>query len=147
MVRPSRPVTSCAAPRPLGHSGMRLAYRGNLLAHVVKNSGASLLVCHAGLMDRLHDIDLAQVRNIVVSGDYAGAVEIALVRHGSTSSSARSAWRNVRRARESRARVASGVSPTASPAAAVASPSTSTRKTSARSSGATASSVAAVCEG
>ncbi len=48
------------------------SFRGNLLAHVVKNSGASLLVCHAGLMDRLHDIDLAQVQDIVVCGEYAG---------------------------------------------------------------------------
>lgn len=46
--------------------------RGNLLAHVIRNSGAKLMVCHAVLMERLHDIDLAQLEAIVTVGDYAG---------------------------------------------------------------------------
>jgi crotonobetaine/carnitine-CoA ligase len=48
------------------------SFRGNLLGHVISNSGAKLLVCHAALMDRLNDIDLAQVEAIVASGDHAG---------------------------------------------------------------------------
>jgi len=44
------------------------SYRGNLLAHVVANSGARLMLCHAGLFDRLFDIDLAQVEAIAVIG-------------------------------------------------------------------------------
>ena len=48
------------------------SFRGNLLAHVISNAGAQVLVCHAGLMDRLHDVDLAQVQTIIVSGDYSG---------------------------------------------------------------------------
>jgi len=48
------------------------SFRGNLLAHVISNSGAQLLVCHAGLMDRLQDVALAQVQTIIVSGDYSG---------------------------------------------------------------------------
>jgi crotonobetaine/carnitine-CoA ligase len=48
------------------------SFRGNLLAHVISNAGAQILVCHAGLMDRLHDVDLAQIQTIIVSGDYSG---------------------------------------------------------------------------
>lgn len=48
------------------------SFRGNLLAHVISNAGAQVLVCHAGLMDRLHDVDLAQIQTIIVSGDYSG---------------------------------------------------------------------------
>lgn len=48
------------------------SFRGNLLAHVIRNSGAKLLVCHAALMERLHDIDLAQIEAIVATGDYSG---------------------------------------------------------------------------
>ena len=36
-----------------------LAYRGNLLAHVVRNSQAKLIVLHADLLPRLDDIDCA----------------------------------------------------------------------------------------
>jgi crotonobetaine/carnitine-CoA ligase len=50
------------------------SFRGNLLAHVISNAGAQILVCHAGLMDRLHDVDLAQIQTIIVSGDYSGPV-------------------------------------------------------------------------
>ncbi|MGE4244255.1 AMP-binding protein [Ramlibacter sp.] len=49
------------------------SFRGNLLAHVIRNTGAKLMVCHAGLMERLHDIDLAQLEAIVISGDHEGA--------------------------------------------------------------------------
>jgi len=48
------------------------SFRGNLLAHVVRNAGAKILVCHARLMERLHDIDLAQVDTLVCVGDYEG---------------------------------------------------------------------------
>jgi crotonobetaine/carnitine-CoA ligase len=41
------------------------SFRGNLLAHVVRNAGAKILVCHARLMERLHDIDLAQVDTLI----------------------------------------------------------------------------------
>lgn len=47
--------------------------RGNLLAHVLRNSKAGILVCHASLVARLHDLDLAQLETIVAVGSHAGA--------------------------------------------------------------------------
>ncbi|HJQ55667.1 MAG TPA: AMP-binding protein, partial [Vineibacter sp.] len=50
---------------------INLAYRGRLLAHVVENSDASLIVCHADLLPRLADIDRARLRRAVVLGGAA----------------------------------------------------------------------------
>ena len=44
------------------------AYRGNLLEHVLRNSDASLLVAHAGLLERLADIDASLIDTVVVIG-------------------------------------------------------------------------------
>ena len=49
------------------------SFRGNLLAHVIRNSGARLLICHPRLIERLHDVDLAQLEAIVVAGEFRGA--------------------------------------------------------------------------
>lgn len=48
------------------------AYRGNLLAHVLANSDARLLVCHAGLLDRLAEVDTAAIETVIVVGDGNG---------------------------------------------------------------------------
>src|SRR6185369_5088330 len=49
---------------------INLAYRGGLLAHVVANSDARLIVAHADLVGRLADIDRAQVTAaVVLNGD------------------------------------------------------------------------------
>jgi len=45
------------------------AYRGNLLEHVLRNSDATVLVAHAGLLDRLAGIDTSAIATIVVVGD------------------------------------------------------------------------------
>lgn len=45
------------------------AYRGAILEHVLANSDASLLVAHAGLLDRLDAIDAAAVAKVVVVGE------------------------------------------------------------------------------
>jgi len=45
---------------------INLAYRGGLLAHVVANSDARLIVAHADLAGRLAEIDLAQLTDAVV---------------------------------------------------------------------------------
>ncbi len=45
------------------------AYRGNLLEHVLRNSDATLLVAHAGLLDRLSGIDTSAIATVVVVGD------------------------------------------------------------------------------
>ena len=49
------------------------SFRGNLLAHVIRNAGARLLVCHGTLLERLHTIELAQLQTIVTVGDHAAA--------------------------------------------------------------------------
>lgn len=46
------------------------AYRGNLLRHVVDNSGASVIVIHTDLVPRLTEIDLAALKSqVIVGGD------------------------------------------------------------------------------
>ena len=45
------------------------AYRGNLLAHVLKNSGATRLVADGRLIERLQDIDTAQLKTLIIEGD------------------------------------------------------------------------------
>ena len=44
------------------------AYRGSLLEHVLRNSDATLLVAHAGLLDRLEGIDTSAIATVVVVG-------------------------------------------------------------------------------
>lgn len=48
------------------------AYRGNLLEHVVRNSDARVMIVHADLVDRLTDIDTAQVESLIVVGGDTG---------------------------------------------------------------------------
>jgi crotonobetaine/carnitine-CoA ligase len=43
------------------------AYRGNLLAHVVRNSGAKLMIVHPDLAPRLAEVDLAEIAQLVVT--------------------------------------------------------------------------------
>nr|WP_310522870.1 AMP-binding protein [Polymorphobacter sp.] len=45
------------------------AYRGSLLAHVLKNSDANLLIAHAGLIDRLEGVDAAAITTVILVGD------------------------------------------------------------------------------
>jgi crotonobetaine/carnitine-CoA ligase len=53
---------------------INLAYRGSLLAHVVANSDATLIVAHADLVGRLADIDRAQLAAAVVLNGEAPAI-------------------------------------------------------------------------
>ena len=50
------------------------AYRGNVLAHVVANGGAKVMVVSADLVERLRDIDRAALRTLVVAGDLATTI-------------------------------------------------------------------------
>ena len=43
------------------------AYRGQLLQHVIGNSGARVLLVHPDLVPRLHEIDLGRVERLVVT--------------------------------------------------------------------------------
>ena len=45
------------------------AYRDNLLAHVLKNSAATRLVADGRLIERLQDIDTAQLKTLIIEGD------------------------------------------------------------------------------
>ena len=44
------------------------AYRGNLLAHVIANSEAKVMVVHASLVDRLAEVDCARLEQLVLTG-------------------------------------------------------------------------------
>jgi len=44
------------------------AYRGTLLAHVVENSDAELIIAHAELVDRLEEVPRARLRRLVCLG-------------------------------------------------------------------------------
>jgi crotonobetaine/carnitine-CoA ligase len=46
---------------------MNTAYKGALLEHIVQLSDAEIMVCHADLAPRLEDIDIASVRDVVVT--------------------------------------------------------------------------------
>src|SRR5512139_1620297 len=48
---------------------INIAYRGRLLEQVVANSGARLMVAHAGLLARLSDVDTAKVEQVVAVGE------------------------------------------------------------------------------
>ncbi len=61
------------------------SFRGNLLAHVIHNSGARLMVCHPRLMDRLHDIDRGQLEALVVAGEFDGVAPAGLTLHPASS--------------------------------------------------------------
>ncbi len=45
------------------------SYRGRLLEHVIANSDARLMIADARLIDRLADVDLAQLRRVITVGD------------------------------------------------------------------------------
>jgi len=45
------------------------AYRGNLLAHVIANSGARLMIADGPLIERLIDVDLAALETLLVDGE------------------------------------------------------------------------------
>lgn len=50
------------------------AYRGNLLAHVIANSEARLMIAHPSLVDRLGEVDLSRLEKLVLTGANAGAL-------------------------------------------------------------------------
>ena len=52
---------------------LNTAYKGSLLEHLVALSDATLIVCHADLVDRLTDVDIATLTDIVITGGDAEA--------------------------------------------------------------------------
>ena len=58
------------------------AYRGQMLAHVINESDAEVLVVHASLVDRLRGLDLPALRRlVVVGGDPSAATDLGLEVH------------------------------------------------------------------
>jgi crotonobetaine/carnitine-CoA ligase len=56
------------------------AYRGGVLAHALKNSGARLMIAHGALIERLADVERGALGRIVVVGDERPALSgIALL--------------------------------------------------------------------
>jgi crotonobetaine/carnitine-CoA ligase len=45
------------------------AYRGGVLAHVLKTTGASLMIAHGALLERLGDVETGALRRVVVVGE------------------------------------------------------------------------------
>ncbi|HMN78656.1 MAG TPA: AMP-binding protein [Burkholderiaceae bacterium] len=54
---------------------INLAYRGRILEHAIGLSGARLIVAHAALIERLHDIDLGRLADLVVLDGAAPAAD------------------------------------------------------------------------
>lgn len=66
------------------------AYRGRILEHVIANSDARLMIAHAALVDRLEDIDTAQLERLVIWGDGPRAVALPCVPFSDTEADAAS---------------------------------------------------------
>ena len=47
------------------------AYKGSLLEHVVRLSDAKLIICHADLAARLHDINTGELKDVIITGGEA----------------------------------------------------------------------------
>ncbi len=45
------------------------AFRGNLLAHVLRNSGARFLIAHGDLVERLAEVDRADITDLILVGE------------------------------------------------------------------------------
>ena len=58
------------------------AYRGNLLAHVIANAGARLIVCSIDLVERLAEVDRASLDTVVVMGGSAPIAGVPAVTTG-----------------------------------------------------------------
>ncbi|MBR0820201.1 AMP-binding protein [Bradyrhizobium liaoningense] len=60
---------------------MNIAWRGQVLENAVRISGARLLISHAGLVDRLHDIDRCALTDLLLIGPDARDKRLAGFRH------------------------------------------------------------------
>jgi crotonobetaine/carnitine-CoA ligase len=58
---------------------INVAYRGAVLEHVIRNSGAKVLVCHSALAERLGELsDLGRLEFVILIGDDAPALPARL---------------------------------------------------------------------
>lgn len=54
---------------------INVAYRGNLLAHVIANAGSNLIIASSDLVPRLADIDTARLDQLVIMGGEKRAIK------------------------------------------------------------------------
>jgi crotonobetaine/carnitine-CoA ligase len=64
---------ACFAP-------LNLAYRGRLLAHAIEQSGAKVMIVHAGLLERLGEIEATQLETLIVVGERPAALTVPVKR-------------------------------------------------------------------
>lgn len=57
---------------------INVALRGATLEHIITNSGARVIVCHSGLLERLSEISTGILETIVVAGALDAKIEIDL---------------------------------------------------------------------
>lgn len=60
------------------YAPINTAYRGELLAHVIRNSGARVLIAHRELVQRLESIDLGEIEHVVVVGEAPDTANVDL---------------------------------------------------------------------
>ncbi len=65
------------------YAPINTAYRGDLLSHVIKNSGARVLIGHRNLLPRLADADLGEIEQVIAVGD-PPAISLPVPIHPST---------------------------------------------------------------
>ena len=53
------------------YAPVNISYRGALLEHVIRNSGARVMIAHAALLERLKGIDLSKLERVVCVGSGA----------------------------------------------------------------------------
>lgn len=51
------------------------AYKGSLLAHVLKNAGAEIIIAHASLAGLLKDVNTASLKQVVVFNGEAASID------------------------------------------------------------------------
>jgi crotonobetaine/carnitine-CoA ligase len=63
------------------HTPLNVAFRGHILEHIVRNSGATTMIAHRDLLPRLADLDLSRLERIIVCGGETShrAAGIALI--------------------------------------------------------------------
>ena len=53
------------------------AYKGSLLAHVLANSDARLLIAHGELLTRLDEVDCALLERVIYTGEFADTINLS----------------------------------------------------------------------
>jgi crotonobetaine/carnitine-CoA ligase len=60
------------------HTPLNVAFRGNILEHVIRNSGAMTMIAHHELVPRLVGLDLSQLEKVIVCGGPVPSVDLKI---------------------------------------------------------------------